>query len=394
MSKGQMLRCLVKQRLTEAAEEIFGLFERTIAEYEEEASRLKEDNERLKKRLHAVFNPEVRIQRADLQQLFVRKEHWEDSEHLCNKEEQKEPEPPQIKEEEEDPEPHQIKEEQKELEPPQIKEEKEDPKPPQMKEEQLQGLVENEMTFSFTSVKRDVDEDEAQFFQLHQRRTEHMEKDGDGEDCGGPEPDRNPGTYSPQEPDAEKTGDSFETEDRDDRNETRKAQSGLNSHNGEDFVSDLRCGTSKKPLTCSECKKTFRCIKDLKKHIMTHTLEKPFSCSQCGTQCQRLCSLRDVVVAQLEHLDIQTGNQTHGHAGNLEYTHTVELSEPGEAPEHPKANRHQLDVAEVQPLYVVQMLRSTSPTSDHTPPPLKGDGLQIPHERGVGGSTGRGTGTV
>ncbi|KAM8845442.1 uncharacterized protein AB9W97_000589 [Spinachia spinachia] len=282
MSKGQMLRCLVKQRLTEAAEEIFGLFERTIAEYEEEASRLKEDNERLKKRLHAVFNPEVRIQRADLQQLFVRKEHWEDSEHLCNKEEQKEPEPPQIKEEEEDPEPHQIKEEQKELEPPQIKEEKEDPKPPQMKEEQLQGLVENEMKFSFTSVKRDVDEDEAQFFQLHQRRTEHMKKDGDGEDCGGPEPDRNPGTYSPQEPDAEKTGDSFETEDRDDRNETRKAQSGLNSHNGEDFGSDLRCGTSKKPLTCSECKKTFGCIKDLKKHIMTHTSEKPFSCSQCG----------------------------------------------------------------------------------------------------------------
>lgn len=36
----------------------------------------------------------------------------------------------------------------------------------------------------------------------------------------------------------------------------------------------------------------------------------------------------------------------------------VELSEPGEAPEHPEANRHQLVVAEVQPLYVVQMLKA------------------------------------
>lgn len=64
MSNVQMLRCLLKQRITEDAEETFGLFERTIAEYEEEASGLKEDNEGLKKRLRAVFNPEVRVHRA------------------------------------------------------------------------------------------------------------------------------------------------------------------------------------------------------------------------------------------------------------------------------------------------------------------------------------------
>lgn len=39
MSKVQMLRAFVNQRLTAAAEEIFGLFERTIAEYEEELGR-------------------------------------------------------------------------------------------------------------------------------------------------------------------------------------------------------------------------------------------------------------------------------------------------------------------------------------------------------------------
>ena len=39
MSKVQTLRVVVKQRLTAAAEEIFELFERTIAEYEEELCR-------------------------------------------------------------------------------------------------------------------------------------------------------------------------------------------------------------------------------------------------------------------------------------------------------------------------------------------------------------------
>ena len=64
MCKVQMLRALVKQRLTAAAEEIFGLFERTIAEYEEELSRSKEENERQRKLLDAVFNPQLRLHRA------------------------------------------------------------------------------------------------------------------------------------------------------------------------------------------------------------------------------------------------------------------------------------------------------------------------------------------
>ncbi|KAJ0032874.1 hypothetical protein NQD34_002955 [Periophthalmus magnuspinnatus] len=44
--KGQIFRALVTERLSAAAEEIFALFERTIAEYEEELSRSKEENQR------------------------------------------------------------------------------------------------------------------------------------------------------------------------------------------------------------------------------------------------------------------------------------------------------------------------------------------------------------
>ena len=57
MSKVQMLSLLVKQRLTAAAEEIFELFERTIAEYEEELCRQR-------KLLDAVLKPQVQLHRT------------------------------------------------------------------------------------------------------------------------------------------------------------------------------------------------------------------------------------------------------------------------------------------------------------------------------------------
>ncbi|KAL3065023.1 hypothetical protein OYC64_015245 [Pagothenia borchgrevinki] len=69
-----VLLSLVKQRLTAAAEDIFVLFERTIAEYEEELSRSKQENERHRKLLDAVLQPQLQIHRADVQQLVVVKE--------------------------------------------------------------------------------------------------------------------------------------------------------------------------------------------------------------------------------------------------------------------------------------------------------------------------------
>lgn len=48
MSSRLLLRAFVNERLTAAAEEIFQVFERTIAKYEEEASSSKQEIERLK----------------------------------------------------------------------------------------------------------------------------------------------------------------------------------------------------------------------------------------------------------------------------------------------------------------------------------------------------------
>ncbi len=62
MSKIEMLRLLINQRLTAAAEEIFGVFGRTIAEYEEEISRSKLEIDRQRRLLDLSMKPQISVQ--------------------------------------------------------------------------------------------------------------------------------------------------------------------------------------------------------------------------------------------------------------------------------------------------------------------------------------------
>ncbi|XP_071062089.1 uncharacterized protein [Pseudochaenichthys georgianus] len=146
MSKVQMLLSLKKQRLTAAAEEIFALFEKTIAEYEEELSLSKEENKRLQKLLDAVLQPQLRIPRADVQLLVVVKEEFlPDQQEWSTSLDPEDPVPP----------PH-IKQEQEEL---RISQEG----------EQLQELEEAEITestFTTDPVKSEDDKEKPQSSQL------------------------------------------------------------------------------------------------------------------------------------------------------------------------------------------------------------------------------------
>ncbi|XP_078123378.1 uncharacterized protein LOC144528577 [Sander vitreus] len=285
MCKVQMLRALVEQRLTAAAEEIFGLFERTIAEYEEELCRSKEENERQRELLDAVFNPQLRLHRADVQQLSVVKEEVAPEQQECSSGvDQQEPEPP----------PH-IKEEQEE-------------RWSSQEGEQLQGLEEADITkYPFTPVKSEDDEEEAQSSQFHQRKTQHMEIEADGEDCGGPEPARNSHPHPLLQPETEDQASDF-PEPRQlssfavasqfcqQRDESREPQLGFTS------PKKSRYNSREKLFRCSECGKQFNQNSNLKTHMRTHTGEKPFSCPFCSKRFGQKAHLQN-------HLKCHTGEK-------------------------------------------------------------------------------------
>ncbi|XP_033995585.1 LOW QUALITY PROTEIN: oocyte zinc finger protein XlCOF22-like [Trematomus bernacchii] len=278
-----VLLSLVKQRLTAAAEDIFVLFERTIAEYEEELSRSKQENERHRKLLDAVLQPQLQIHRADVQQLVVVKEEVPpEQQEWSSSLDQEDPEPP----------PH-IKEEQEEL---WISQEG----------EQLQGLEEADITkstFTPVPVKSEDDEEKPQSSQLHQRQTEHLETEADGEDCGGPEPARNSDPERHLQPETEDNpGDSSEdTEDSADWKETREPGS-KSQRNKQDPVSDSRRSAGERPFSCSVCKKSFPKRGHFQRHMRIHTGEKPFSCIICEKSFADRCNL-------IAHMRIHTGEK-------------------------------------------------------------------------------------
>ncbi|XP_030002467.1 uncharacterized protein LOC115427883 [Sphaeramia orbicularis] len=102
--KVQMLRSLVEQRLSAAAEEIFGLVERTMVEYEEELCQTKEENQRQKQILDSVLNPQVVAHPPDVQHLPVFKEDipFDQEEDWTSPSVDPDPEPSLMKEEQEE----------------------------------------------------------------------------------------------------------------------------------------------------------------------------------------------------------------------------------------------------------------------------------------------------
>ncbi|XP_039665062.1 zinc finger protein 605-like [Perca fluviatilis] len=284
MSKVKMLRAFVNQRLTAAAEEIFGLFESTIAEYEEELCRSREKNERQQKLLDAVFNHEVQIHRADVQQLSVDKD-WvpPEQQEWSSSLDQEDLEPP----------PH-IKEEQEELWTSQ-------------EEEQLQGLEEADIKFPFTSVpvkSEEDDEEKAQSFQLHESQTEENREaertEGDGEDWGGPGPARNSDPDSPLQPAThDKTSDSSsETEVKpfccSFCGKRYPLKSSLTSH--------MILHSEEKRFTCPVCELVFSSKGNLVIHMRIHTGERPFSCPFCSKRFAQKGNLRKHMTL---HTDVQ-----------------------------------------------------------------------------------------
>ncbi|XP_060915216.1 zinc finger protein 260-like isoform X2 [Labrus mixtus] len=204
MSKIQLLRSFVNQRLNAAAEEIFDLFERTIVEYEEQLNLL-----------DSCQKHDVDLHVSDVQQLVVSQDEVSpEQQELSPRLDQNDP-----------PNSPQIKDERKELW--------------GRQEGELQGEEEfgiSMLRFKRIPVKREEEDGEKlQSSQLHEnqtvesRDTEHLKMEADGEDCGGPEPDLNPDNHlQPVTPDktshfsGSDTDDSGDWEESDDPQEDFK----------------------------------------------------------------------------------------------------------------------------------------------------------------------------
>ncbi|XP_062245813.1 gastrula zinc finger protein XlCGF57.1-like [Platichthys flesus] len=248
------LRAMLTERLMAAAKEIVTLFEEIVAVYEhriERSERSEREIYRQRRLLDAVMTPELRLHRvvcpADIQQLMVNKEEVPPEQQQWS---------PLV--DQEHPEPPRIKEEQEELW-------------TNQEGEQLQQLEQADIKFTLNavSVKSEADEEKPQLSQFHQNQTEENRVD-----CGEQEPARISG------PDGHlQQGTEEKTED--DRMQTREPQSGLNTKNNKQPLSDMTCKTGKKAFSCSECGKIFnqKCILTI--HMRIHTGEKPFSCSEC-----------------------------------------------------------------------------------------------------------------
>nr|XP_057915480.1 zinc finger protein 135-like [Doryrhamphus excisus] len=286
-----MLKELVKERLMAAADEIFELFERAIASYEEELCRTREGEKRHRRHPETVCQTRSELRIEDVQKPFDHQEERPPQlQTVRSTLKQEAPQPPHIKEEEEE-----RWTTQKGLQYP----EETNPDPDLTKLPQ-----------TVVSVKTD-DHEEKPPSLLHlgpnennnsSSLTQHMTTEADWDHYGASQADNDHtmSQCSAEEPlssDADCEGAMrTRTDNKHPECSTKKTGKKSFSHK------NTRPHAEEKPFSCSICGKTFLEASTMLTHLTTHTGEKPFSCSFCVKTFSR----RNILAA---HMRTHTGEK-------------------------------------------------------------------------------------
>ncbi|XP_049445874.1 zinc finger protein 432-like isoform X2 [Epinephelus fuscoguttatus] len=286
MCSVESLREFVNQRLTAAAEEILGVFQRSIVEYEEEI-------DRQRRLLDMVLKPEIKLHRTELPQQHVcKEEEVVPEQQLCIEErkssvEQEEPEAPEIKEEEEEvcssQEGEQLVVKQETdgfmLTPADEESEQNEDQTLDFIHDDTQSAAEKESVFKMPVISSVISEATSEH-QLLCHNSDVAER---------------------QDEEEYQHGDSGSTRNTELQAEKRHHESEMNS-NSPHTSAVINLNTGKKPLKCDICGKVFEYKSKLQRHLNSHTDEKLFSCKTCGKRF----SIKSVLK---RHCRIHTGEK-------------------------------------------------------------------------------------
>ncbi|XP_042343948.1 zinc finger protein 239-like [Plectropomus leopardus] len=271
MSPVEYLREFVNERLTAAAEEIFGVFEKTVVEYEAELSRQR-------RLLENICKPGLTLHGTELpqQHVYQEEEVLPDQPELCTQErnfslDQEDPEPPQIKEEQE--------------------------------EEQLE-LKEETDTFMFTYEESGHSEDQTRYLNPDKTLSAAEEKSVVNipvisfvlSEAHSDQQLLSHNFYvaESQNQKTGKHGDLGSTRDSVPEPQKKDHKSRIHCSNADNpNLSESHCNThtDKQSFKCDTCGKDFKYNSLLQRHIKTHTGEKPYSCNVCGKGFSRTSTL-------------------------------------------------------------------------------------------------------